>query len=159
MPLPISKDAINFTETKRKIAERAGTLQDVASASTGIKKPGLAGLSFKKNKTVPDLAAKQSPVLPSPSTPSVAKKGPGSLFLPDSQTSPMVDSPVSARGDGWGGSASPATPAAPWGTSGGAQGGSTSWSTDQSWGMAQKSPQQAHFEPTGLLSPSVDLPP
>lgn len=71
LSLPVSNDAFNFTETKRRLAERTGTLQPTktavappADAPPAKQKKVLAGLSFKKNRSATDPAPQQSPVTP-----------------------------------------------------------------------------------------------
>ena len=150
MPLPVSKDTSNFTETKRRIAERAGALQSVVDVDAITKKPVLAGLSFKKNRSTSDAAGKQSHVAPG-SSPTEVRRASGSLSFPDSQNGQIVESPVSAGGGGWGRSQSPGGPATTWGAS-----SSSAWGVSAGWGTESRTPQEKHFVSTGLLSPSVE---
>jgi hypothetical protein len=148
MPYEVSKDANKFTETKRKITERAGTLQTGRATDAGpnAKKPGLAGLSFKKNKSTADAADKQSSV---DSSATLVEKSSGSLFLPDNQNAQVIESPVSAHG-GWGQSHANWDSAGGWGAS-----GEGSWGNSADWDIGRQSPQEARYPPTSLLSPST----
>lgn len=133
LSLPVSSDASNFTETKRRLAERAGTLQPaktVAAAptmtQTASKRGGLVGLSFKKNKSTSDAVAQLSPTSPT--------------LDPKSSSHDLV---ASARDSGWSSRTTADTgwgeAASGWGSIGGW--GDNSRPSSPSWGAQQASPQ------------------
>ncbi|GJE87775.1 Chromatin organization modifier domain-containing protein [Phanerochaete sordida] len=157
MELPLTSDAANFTETKRRIAARTGAVPKPAPppapAPDMAKKDSLKGLSFKKNKSTTDAAKPSLSVIPQ-AGPSQDPRRPaaGGSWIQDTR---IVDSPVSEHNASWGAAGtwsraqSPGT-ASTLGNTAGA--GSGDWDAPR-----QASPATA-FAPAGP-TPHVDRPP
>ncbi|EKM60867.1 uncharacterized protein PHACADRAFT_204012 [Phanerochaete carnosa HHB-10118-sp] len=132
MTLPMGSDAANFTETKRRLAERTGTVAKSASApgptpqppagQANTKKDPLKNLSFKKNKSVSGSIQRTSPTSPvvSQAGPSQDPRRPAATgWFPSGPQEPQtVESPVAEVGGGWGREQSPA-PTGGWGAGAG----------------------------------------
>lgn len=183
LSLQMGSDAAHYTETKRRLAERAGTVPKPAPAPapppeggpSAPKKDLLKSLSFKKNKSTSDAAKPQSPITPitprAGSSQDPRKPAATGQFFSGTQETQIADSPVDEFGGGWGRDPSPPAGGG-WGnTAGWGRGpsppaggwGNTAQSSSGDRGAPQQSPKTANFVPTSLLASQpvqhVDRPP